>query len=95
MTLANKYYPGLNRVLVETKALPKTNSILATSTSIFSYGTIVAIGAIKDESDISENMFNLNDNVYFLAQAGINFELPEGTFRLINITDILVGQKSE
>lgn len=88
-------YPGLNRVLVKKLDLPETKSILASSSSLLAYGEIVAVGAIKDDKDIDGDMFNTGDRVYFLAQAGMNIDLPEDTYRLIAITDILVGETNE
>ena len=49
---------------------------------------------IKDKEDIDTTTYKVGDNVYFLAQSGFNIELPEGTFRLINIQEVLVGEKS-
>lgn len=86
-------YAGLNRVLVKDLELPKVDSILASSTNLLGYGEIVVCGAIKDEDKIPDFMFNDGDKVYFLARSGIMLDLPEGQFRLLNITDILIGDK--
>lgn len=90
-----KYYPGLNKILVKELELPQTNSILATSNNLLHYGEIFAIGAIKDDKEIDSDMFNTGDKVYYLAQAGMNIDLPNDTYRLINITDVLVGEINE
>lgn len=92
--LTKDYYPGLNRLLIEEQALPSANSLLVTPDSRFKYGTIVAAGSIKDRADIDTTTYKVGDNVYFLAQSGFNIELPEGTFRLINVQEVLVGEKS-
>jgi co-chaperonin GroES (HSP10) len=91
MTLPSNVYPGLNKVLVEEKELPAT-SVLITGASMYSYGTIGAVGAIKDRETISDTMFNVGDDVYYLSQAGVYIDLPEGKFKLLNVTDILVGK---
>ena len=87
-------YAGLNRVLVKDLELPKTDSILASSTSTLSYGEILTCGAIKEEDSIPDFMFNEGDKVYFLSRAGLVLDLPDGQFRLLNITDILIGEKN-
>lgn len=87
-------YAGLNRVLVKDLELPKTDSILASSTSTLSYGEILACGAIKEEDSIPDFMFNEGDKIYFLSRAGLVLDLPDGQFRLLNITDILIGEKN-
>ena len=87
----NLLYPGLNKVLVEEQQAPDTGSILMTSSKLVSYGEIKAVGSIKDRGDIDENAFKVGDKVYFLTQAGFNMELPQGQFKLLNITEILVG----
>ena len=87
-------YAGLNRVLVKDLELPKVDSILASSTSVLSYGEILACGAIKEEDSIPDFMFNEGDKVYFLSRAGLVLDLPDGQFRLLNITDILIGEKN-
>lgn len=86
-------YAGLNRVLVKDLELPKTDSILASSANTLSYGEILACGAIKEENSIPDFMFNEGDKIYFLSRSGIVLDLPEGQFRLLNITDILIGEK--
>lgn len=86
-------YAGLNRVLVKDLELPKVDSILASSTSVLSYGEILACGAIKEEDSIPDFMFNEGDKVYFLSRAGLVLDLPDGQVRLLNITDILIGEK--
>lgn len=90
-----KYYPGLNRLLVKKMDLPETKSILSSGSNLLAYGEIIAIGSIKDDKEIDQDMFNIGDRVYFLAQAGMNIDLPEDTYRLITITDILVGETNE
>lgn len=87
-------YAGLNRVLVKDLELPKVDSIIASSTSVLSYGEILACGAIKEEDSIPDFMFNEGDKVYFLSRAGLVLDLPDGQFRLLNITDILIGEKN-
>ena len=87
-----KYYPGLNRLLVKKMDLPETKSLLSSGSNLLAYGEIIAIGSIKDDKEIDQDMFNIGDRVYFLAQAGMNIDLPEDTYRLITITDILVGE---
>lgn len=91
-----KFYPGLNRVLIELQDTPASSSaLLSTSQSLVKYGEIKAVGAIKDKDAINETMFNVGDHVYILAQSGITMELPEGDYRLINITEILVGVRND
>lgn len=87
----SKIYPGLNKILVEEQQAPDTGSILMTGVKLTSYGEIKAVGSIKDRGDIDENAFKVGDKVYFLTQAGFNMELPEGQFKLLNITEVLVG----
>lgn len=89
-----KYYPGLNKVLVKEKELPKVESILSSSKNLLNFGEIVAVGAIKDRKDIEEG-YQKGDEVYFLAQAGLPIELPEGNFKLLNVTEILLGITKE
>ena len=86
-----KYYPGLNKVLVEQQQIPTDDSILTLSSNVMSYGKVIALGPIKDKKEIGENFLKEGDNVYFLTQAGINMQLPEGTYKLMNVTDILLG----
>lgn len=95
MTLDKKFYPGLNRLLVSMKDLPKNDSglLLTTSTAKYAYGTIEAVGSIKDSNTISSSTFNVGDNVYFLAQSGTQIELDNSTYRLLAITEVLVGEK--
>lgn len=87
-------YPGLNRILVKQKELPDTGSILASSSNIFSYGEIVAVGALKDDIKFKDGTFKEGNNVYFLSQAGILMEIPQGTFKLLSISDILIGEQN-
>ena len=95
MTNLTKFYPGLNRVLVSKKDLPANDTCLVlTSASKYSYGTIEAVGSIKDAKDIDSTMFNVGDNVYFLPQSGISIDLDGKTYQLLTITELLVGEKA-
>lgn len=90
-----KTYAGLNRLLVKLEELPSTGAILSVASDVFAYGKIAAVGSLKDMDGIKEGQFQEGDGVYFLAQAGVNIELPEGTFRIIAVTDVQVGVKGE
>lgn len=87
----SKYYPGLNRLLVVEKEVPQTPCTLISPDSPYSYGEIVGVGSIKDSKDIACDQFNVGDNVYFLSSAGIKMHLPEGTFKLLNVQEIIIG----
>lgn len=92
----SKFYPGLNRILVKKMELPTSSSIIAvTANQQYGYGEIIAIGSIKDSKEFKADHFEEGDNVYYLAQAGIDIELPDGTFRLLPINEVLVGTKKE
>lgn len=92
----SKTYPGLNRLLVKQGQLPSTGSIISvTEAQKYAYGEIIAVGSIKDAKDIKADQFEVGDNVYFLAQSGIDIDLPEGTFRLLQMPEVLIGIKKE
>lgn len=89
-----KAYPGLNRLLVKPMKLPDNGSILAVpSAQKYSYGEIVAVGTIKDQKEFKDGHFYVGDGIYYLAQSGIDIDLPEGTFRILPITEVMVGVK--
>lgn len=88
------FYPGLNRLLVKQMDLPSNSSIITvTATQQYAYGEIVAVGTLKDSKEFEEGHFKKGDKVYFLAQSGIDIDLPDGTFRLIQVNEVLVGVK--
>ena len=91
----SKFYPGLNRLLIKQCDLPDSGSILSSAISAYAYGTIEAVGSIKDKAELNPEQFQVGDNVYFLSQSGTNIDLPEGTLRLLPITEVLVGVKKE
>lgn len=94
--MTETFYPGLNRILVKEKEVPSNpKSVLFSTESNFKYGEIVAKGAIKDSKEIGEDYLKVGDDVYFLANAGLDISLPHGTFKLLAITEILVGKKGE
>lgn len=90
------FYPGLNRLLVKQSDLPSNSSIITiTADQKYAYGEIIAVGTIKDKKEFDEGHFEKGDNIYYLAQAGIDIDLPDGTFRLLQVQDVLVGVKGE
>lgn len=92
----SKFYPGLNRILVKKMDLPTSSSIIAvTANQQYGYGEIIAVGSVKDSKEFKDGHFYIGDNVYYLAQAGTDIELPDGTFRLLSINEVLVGIKKE
>ena len=95
MTISSSYYPGTNRLLVKELPAPKLDTILTFAESPYKYAQIEAVGPIKDRKDIGEDLFKTGDYVYFLSQAGLVIDLKGGTYRLLTITDILVGEKGE
>ena len=88
-----KMYAGLNKILIKEEETPTTEGLLALPVNNLKYGKIVSVGAIRDSKDIKEDTFCEGDYVYILAQAGINVDLPNGTYKLITATDVLVGLK--
>ena len=92
----SKFYPGLNRLLVKQMELPSNSSIIEiTANKQYAYGEIIAVGTVKDRKEFEDGHFVKGDNVYFLAQSGIDIDLPDGTFRLLPINEVLVGVKKE
>lgn len=90
------FYPGLNRLLVKPMTLPSNSSIITvTATQQYAYGEIIAVGSIKDRKEFEEGHFKVGDKVYYLAQSGIDIDLPDGTLRLMQVNEVLVGVKEE
>ena len=90
----SKYYPGLNKLMVVEEALPEVkDDIFVTPDSKFKYGKIVAVGSIKDRGDIATDTFIVNDHVYFSAQSGFTMTLPEGTIKLLNVQEVVIGER--
>lgn len=88
------FYPGLNRLLVKETEMPvPKDNILSIPDKQFKYGVIEAVGSIKDRGDIDETTFKVNDEIYFPSRSGISIELPCGTYKLLNIQDVLVGKR--
>lgn len=88
------YYPGLNKIAVIEEALPNNNDLFVIPDNKFKYGEIVAVGSIKDKGDIATDTFKVGDKIYFLAQSGFNMDLPEGTIRLLNIQEVVIGKRA-
>lgn len=99
MTLDKRFYPGLNKVLVSKKeqAVETTDNsgLILSSKSSVAYCTIEAIGTIKDSKDIDASTYQVGDNVYILPQSGMTIELDGSSYRLINVTEILVGERHD
>ena len=96
MTINKAFYPGLNRVLVKELEVPVSkNSILAIPDNRFKYGVIEAVGSIKERNEIDETTYKVGDHVYFLAQSGIAMDLDDATFKLLNVQEILVGERAD
>lgn len=90
------FYPGLNRLLVKQKELPSNSSIITvTANQQYAYGEIVAVGTVKDRKEFEPGQFEVGDNVYYLAQSGVDIELPEDTLRILPINEVMVGVKKE
>ena len=96
MTINKAFYPGLNKVLVTELDMPLAkDNILAIPDNRFKYGVIEAVGSIKERKEIDETTYKVGDFVYFLAQSGFTIDLEEGTFRLLNIQEIVVGKRGD
>lgn len=90
----SEIYAGLNRLLVEVKEVDNKDSLIVSSKKSIGFGEIKSVGSIKDKKDIDETTFKVGDFVYFNPNAGIDIEIPNhGKFRLLNISDVLVGEK--
>ena len=89
----NKFYPGLNRLLIKELPVPKKqDELLVSAESPFNYGEIISVGAIKDKKELEE-FFNKGDRVYFLKNSGLLIDLPEGSYKLLNAQEVLVGER--
>lgn len=96
MTLDKKFYPGLNRVLVlkDTQKVEESGLLLTAPSSVES-GTLEAVGSIKDGNGVDSTTFKVGDKVKFLPQSGMNIDIDGVTYRLMSITEILVGERHD
>jgi co-chaperonin GroES (HSP10) len=91
MKINEQYYPGFSMILVEKKDVPKTG-LLMSATHPVGYGKVVAVGAIEDKFIGTKP--EVGNHIYFPSNAGSDIEIPEGTFRLIRVQEILLGDRT-
>ena len=94
------FYPGLNRVLLtDVKEVGPSEGLVYSAQPKYLHGTISSVGFLSNAANTNErpdesDFFKVGDTVYILPQSGVSIDLDGITHRLINVTEILVGERN-